>query len=227
MPKVAKMPKWATPERRAELVELWRIFGNTCLLGHPVCSDDTHYIHIEAKTAWASKPVYLPCLDKSRNQIKGKYLQLYTPVKVAELKASYTRLYDVKAEQMISDWKAEDRIARSEQYRLESIQLHSLGEPKEPLRGQFSAISRDIWKASQPLYYIEGIGISGINFQPFVRVRLSGSFMRLYVYIGEALQGVSKSKKRKAIRYGKPLPKTTEQVINQLVRYSVQHYLNN
>jgi len=128
-------------------------------------------------------------------------------------------------EGLIADWKAEDRVTRQLEYRLESIALHSLGEPSQPLRGKFSVISKDIWNSNQPLYYIEGLGISGLTLLPFVRVRLSSSYMRLYINLGEALRGVSKARKRKAIRYGKPLPKTIEQAIYELVRTSVLDYL--
>ena len=177
MPKISVLPQWATPPRRAKLVELFIRSGGFCIFGEPNCTIPEHH-------------------------------------------------YELFIEGLISDWKADDREARNLEYRLESIRLHSLAEPRQPLRGTFSAISKDIWKSSQPLYYIEGLGISGLTLQPFVRVRLSSSFMRLYVNLGEVLRGVSKSKKRKAIRYGKPLPATIEQAINQLVRRSVLDYLN-
>ena len=225
MSKQDVLPKWATPERKAVLVELWRLFGNKCLYGHPVCSDVTHYINIEAKTTWASKPVYLPRKDSSGNPIRGEYLKLYTSVKVNEYEANYARLYDVKAEEFINDWKAEDRITRAEQYRLESIALHGLAEPTKPLRGQFSAISKDIWQSSQPLYYIENMAISGLTLKPFVKVRLASSYMRLHVNLGDTLRGVSRNKKRKAIRYGKPLPQTIEETIISLVNKAVNDYL--
>ena len=225
MPKTAIMPKWATPERRAVLVALWGIYGNKCLLGHPVCSDVSHYLHLEGKAVWASKPIYLPCLDGSGTPIRGQFLKLFTSVKVTQTMATFQHLYDIKSEQVIADWKADDRDTRRIEDSLECIRLHSLDEPRQPLRGRFSAISKDIWHSQQPLYYIEGVGISGLTLKPFVRVRLASSFMHLYINLGDALQGVSKSKKRKAIRYGKPLPKTIEQAINQLVRYAVLDYL--
>lgn len=133
--------------------------------------------------------------------------------------------YELFIEGLIADWKADDREARSLEYRLESIALHSLSEPKRPLRGRFSAISKDIWKSSQPLYYIENLALSGLTLKPFVKVRLSSSYMRLHVNLGDTLRGVSKSKKRKAIRYGKPLPKAIEQVITSLVNKAVADYL--
>jgi len=161
-------------------------------------------------------------LDSEGNQV---ILTLYKPVTVQIHKETITRLYDLKAEQAISYWKADDREARGIEYKLESIRLHSLSEPRTPLRGHFSAVSKDIWYSSQPLYYIEGLGISGLTLEPFVRVRLSSSFMRLYVNIGDTLRGVSKSKKRKAIRYNKPLPQSIENTIRQLVKQSVLDYI--
>lgn len=176
MPKLSLSPKWATPERKNQLVELFCRSGGFCIFGEPSCPYPEHH-------------------------------------------------YELFIEGLISDWKADDREARSLEYRLETIRLHSLAEPRQPLRGRFSAISKDIWKSSQPLYYIEGLGVSGLTLQPFVRVRLSSSFMRVYVNLGEALRGVSKNKKRKALRYGKPLPKAIDQAINELVKTSIRHYL--
>lgn len=176
MPKLSLLPQWATPERRASLVELFTRSGGFCIFGEPNCIIPEHH-------------------------------------------------YEIFIEGLIQDWKADDREARRLEYRLESIRLHSLAEPRYPLRGRFSAISKDIWKSSQPLYYTEGLGISGLTLQPFVRVRLSSSFMRLYVNLGEALRGVSKNKKRKAIRYGKPLPTAIEAVMFSLVKKAVTDYL--
>ncbi|MBA7681241.1 hypothetical protein ES703_89579 [subsurface metagenome] len=176
MPKISTLPQWATPERKAKLVELFYRSGGFCIFGEPACIIPEHH-------------------------------------------------YELFIEGLISDWKADDREGRRLEIRLESIRLHSLAEPSQPLRGRFSAISKDIFRSNQPRYYIEGLGISGLTLQPFVRVRLSSSFMRLYVNLGQALRGVSKNRKRKAIRYGKPLPKTIEQAINELVRASVRDYL--
>ena len=133
--------------------------------------------------------------------------------------------YELFIEGLIADWKADDREARAIEYRIESIALHSLAEPRKPLRGKFSAISKDIWKSTQPLYYIENLAVSGINLKPFVKVRLASSYMRLHVNLGDALRGVSKTKKRKAIRYGKPLPKAIEEVIFSMVNKAVNDYL--
>lgn len=127
---------------------------------------------------------------------------------------------------IIRDWIQSDRQERQALLDAEMRELHSLHERRYPVRGQFSAISREIWGATQPLYYIENLGISGLDFQPFAKVRLSSSFMRLYVNLGDSLRQVSKSQRRKAVRYGKPLPTSTENTINKIVRDAVRHYLD-
>lgn len=230
MPTMTKLPKWSTPKRRAKLLELWLKFGNQCLYGHNACPNPEHYIHVIAEGVTIGKPVIIPCVDRQgvrQLDALGKpiTLTLYKPVTVPTFTAEYTRLYDLKAEQFIEYCKADDRESRAIELKLEAIRLHSLAEPRTPLRGRFSAISQDIWKSNQPLYYIEGIGISALTLEPFVRVRLKSSFMRLYVNLGDTLRELSKNKKRKAIRYNKPLPQSVENQIRQLVKYSVLDYL--
>ncbi|MBA7617502.1 hypothetical protein ES703_24817 [subsurface metagenome] len=175
MPTKPALPIWATPERKAKLVELFARSGGFCIFGHRQCPNPEHY-------------------------------------------------YELFIEGLIADWKADDREARAFEYKLESLRLHHLAEPRTPIRGQFSAISRDIYNANKPLYYLEGIAISGVTQEPFIRVRLSSSYMRLYVKLGSALRGISKSKKRKSIRYGKPLPPAIMQTVSELVKQSVNDY---
>jgi hypothetical protein len=102
-----------------------------------------------------------------------------------------------------------------------------LGERRYPLRGQFSAIAKDIFYAEQPSHYVEGLGISGLTFKPFAKVRIASSYMRLFVDLGDTLKDVPKVKRRKAIRYGKALPPEAQRRIEQTVRQAVKHYLSN
>ena len=132
--------------------------------------------------------------------------------------------YYLYSELLIKDWKQLDRQLASALWQAERKALHSLGQRSYPIRGQFSAVSRDIYAENQPLYYLEGQAVSGITLKPFVRVRIASSYIRLYVDLGEALRQVSKSQRRKAIRYGKPLPPTTRQAIMRLVMEAVRDY---
>ena len=169
------LPKWATPDRRNFLVQLFLSSGGFCVYGHKKCQIPEHH-------------------------------------------------YSLYSELLIKDWKHLDREIDNALWEAERKALHSLGERTYPIRGQFSAISRDIYAEEQPLYYLDGQAVSGVTFKPFVRVRLASSYMRLYVDLGEALRQVSKSQRRKAIRYGKPLPPTTRVAIMRKVMEAVRDY---
>ena len=134
--------------------------------------------------------------------------------------------YELFIDDLIADWKLADREQREAEWLAELKAIHSLGEQTYPLRGQFSAISKEIWGNSQPLFYIQGLGMSGITLLPFAKVRVSSSYMSLFVDLGNALRKVSKAKRRKAIRYGKPLPKQVEENVIEIVREAVKHYLD-
>ena len=133
--------------------------------------------------------------------------------------------YEVFIEHLIADWKADDREQRQAEWQAEQRQLHSLGERRYPLHGQFSAIGKDIFYARQHQYYLLGLAINGLTFRPFAKVRLASSFVHLYIDLGDTLKGVSKTKRRKAIRYGKALPDEIQRQINELCSLAVRHYL--
>ena len=134
--------------------------------------------------------------------------------------------YSVFIEGLIGDWKAEDREQASLDWKEQQKAIHSLGERKFPIRGQFSAISRDIWHESQPIYYLEALGISGLTLQPYAKVKKASSYFHLYIDLGDSLRGASKNQRRKAIRYGKELPKSITERITEKVRLAVRDYLN-
>lgn len=133
--------------------------------------------------------------------------------------------YEVFIEDLIHDWKQADREFRQALWEAEQKAMHSLGERSYPVRGQFSAIAQDIFHDKQPLFYLEGQAVSGVTLKPFVRVRIASSYVRLYIDLGIAFRQVSKNKRRKAIRYGKPLPFRVEQEIRRVILEAVRHYL--
>lgn len=133
--------------------------------------------------------------------------------------------YETYIEELISDWIADDRERIQAEWLEESKHLHSLGERRFPLRGQFSAIAKEIFYARQPQFYLLGLGMSGLTFTPFAKVRLANSYINLYVDLSDTLGKVSKSKRRKAVRYGKPLPLELQGEINLVCKSAIDHYL--
>ncbi len=132
--------------------------------------------------------------------------------------------YEARINPLIADWKQLDREQRQAEWEAERKAIHSLGQRTYPIRGQFSAVSRDIYAESQPLYYLEGQAVSGLTLTPFVKVRIASSYIRLYVDLGKELRQVSKNKRRQGIRYGKPLPQSTTTAIRQKVMEAVKDY---
>jgi hypothetical protein len=135
--------------------------------------------------------------------------------------------YEVYIEGLIADWRADDRQQDSAEWQEERKRLHSLAERHYPIRGQFSSIAKDIFFSQQPLFYLLGLGISGLTFKPFARIRLASSYVHLFVDLGDSLKGVSKNKRRKAIRYGKALPIEKQREVELVCRLAVKHYLDN
>ena len=67
--------------------------------------------------------------------------------------------------------------------------------------------------------------LADLTFKPFARLRIASSPMRLHVDLGDSFKGMSKCKKRKAVRYGK-IPKDLEDRINDVCWKAVKHYLS-
>jgi len=95
-----------------------------------------------------------------------------------------------------------------------------------PMRGRFNGVSSDIWHDSQPIYYLESMGMDCLKLKPFAKVKLSSSYQHLYVDLGDSLKSVSKNRKRKAIRYNKPLPQSANDIVSKLIIEAVKDYLN-
>jgi len=134
--------------------------------------------------------------------------------------------YEARITGIVADWKADDRAKDTAEWEAESLRLHSLGEKRYPVRGRFNNISQDIFYGNQPVFYLDGLGVSGITFTPFAKVRVSSSYANLFIDLGDTLKGVSKNKRRKAIRYGKALPAPIQRSIWQVCSEAVRHYLN-
>ena len=137
----------------------------------------------------------------------------------------YNPEYEARIAPLIEYWKAQDREADTLEWRIEQRALHSLGETSQPIRGRFNNIGRDIFHTNQPVYYLEGLGLDCIRLTPFAKIKIASSYMRLYVNLGDSLRGVSKHRRRKAIRYSKPLPQEAQVTISELVKLAVRDYL--
>jgi len=247
-------PVWINPERQAELIRLFVQSKGFCIHGFTPCKgrwerqtkivcgrfgkDFTCLSPVKIGEDCRYKPEQgkpvLPC--ERRHVIKLNWRCEhgdYACYSASFIDNENLLTFGVKGEcqyteyvsRLIQEWRSDSRSQKLAEWQAEQKTLHALGERKEPLRGRFSAISREIVLTEQPTYYLDSLGISGLTFKPFAKIRISSSYVFLYVDIEKSLQAVSKNKKRKAIRYGKPLPKDTSELIDYACNKAVRHYL--
>lgn len=234
------MPKWSTPNRQAHLVKLFVKSQGFCMYGHNPCQG--YWVNTSRTVCRYGTPCThalpnLPCRYKHLAD-DGMPIRLCGMVKLnfqrwhcgynAELScyAPYNSHYELFIDEVIDYWKADCRAQTSLDWKAEVKVLHNPAERSFPLRGRFNNIAQDIWHDKQPVYYLECLGMSGVTMTPFARVKVSSSFTRLHVDLGNTLrQGVSKNARRKAIRYGKALPIEVDRKVNEIVREAVRDYL--
>ena len=231
------MAKWPTPRRQSLLVRLFVESGGFCVYGHSPCTGELHTETVTA-CAWGrtdcmspmpqgelcryppedGKP-HLPCETVSRTRHVWR-----CAYGVASCPFPFGSHYEPYIDRLIREWVSQDKSQRQAQWNAERQELHRLSDRREPVRGQFNATSRDIYFASQPTYYFEGIGMSGLTLRPFARIRIASSHIELFVDLGDTLRPLSKNRRRKAIRYGKSLPVEASNRVDKLCQLAVRHH---
>jgi len=131
--------------------------------------------------------------------------------------------YELFIEGLIKDWVVDDREQREAEWQRERDRIHRVPD-KRFRQGRFDTIRRAMFLEQQPPYYLVGMGVDALAFRRVAKVRIPSTYVHLFVEIGEAVQGVSKNKRRKAIRYGKPLPKEVQASVDRLVGRAVQDW---
>ncbi len=254
MNKPKTKPVWLNPERQAELIRLFVQSNGFCIHGFTPCKGKWQR-QVKVVCARFGKdfvclsPVKIgePCRYKPeqgkpvlpcdrRHVIKLNWrcdYGDYACYSASFIDNENLLTFGVKGEcqypeyvsRLIQEWRNDSRSLKQAEWQAERLTLHALGERREPIRGRFNGVSREITLAEQPTYYLDSLGVSGLTFKPFAKIRLSSSYVYLYVDIQKPLQAVSKSKKRKAIRYGKPLPAEILDRIDLACNKAVRHYL--
>ena len=56
---------------------------------------------------------------------------------------------------------------------------------------------------TRPEYYLVGLGVNPFTYKRVALVRIPSTSIHLFVDVGEAIQGVSKNARRKAMRHGR------------------------
>jgi hypothetical protein len=226
----SKVKKWLTPKRKNALTRMYIEYPYNCRYGHLLCPISEHYEYTEHKyyTFAIERDVHIrDSEEKLRFDATGKPIT----VKVFEIhnadniNVSHRQLHDVLIDNAVKCWSDDSRIDTLEKWRRDRRELHKLNEKSFPLRGRFNNISSVIFHESQPLYYLESIGMNGLTMQPYAKVKLASSRQYLFVELGNSLLNVSKNRRHKILKYGKT-PKDSElELIDTKVKLAVRAYL--
>ncbi len=132
--------------------------------------------------------------------------------------------YPLFMETVIEDWKAEDREERALLWKLEQEHLHdgTFGR----WGSDFDPVARDVYYQERPKYYMLGFGVSAESKQRIAVIRVPSTYIRLYVNLAVAFQGVSisRNKKRKMARYNAGPPAIVSERIDTLCSQAVDAY---
>jgi len=196
------LPLWATPQRRAILVQLFQQSGGFCIYGHRPCPDPLHHYEywIDGADVVVEATEYITEPMPFKGSETGFVMNAKTPVKVFR---------KIHLAGLIDGWKAEDKATAQVLWNRELQLMHQQPDRKGWKR-RFDPVSRELFLANRPSYYLEAVGVSGLTFTRVAKVRVPSTNVRLFVDAAKSKQP-SKHQLRKAKRYG-ITPSETERV---------------
>ena len=203
-------PQWMTAERLNKLAELCERDDHLCLKGHNKCLEKSHYQWAKPHQEWAGLP--------------GGAV---TQVTVWEWEWAY--LHEAVVEETIASWQADDREQRALDWKREqqAIQDGTYGTYGRlavtgrdgVVRPQFDPVSRDVFMAQRPEFYLKATGVDGMHFRPVAVVRVPSTSIVLYVDVSAAFIKTTSNQRRLARRRGKPVQEVTvEELCVEAVR---------
>ena len=191
-------PQWATPQRRALLVELFQ----------------------RSTLVWLSpdSPIRGFCMDSQCS------MSADNPVPFCQ---GCPRFFQNYIEPVIKGWIAEDKVEQAALWRQEQRRLHHMTNERGWRNQRFDPVAKDVFFQQQPPYYLEGVGISGLTFTRIAKVRVPSTPVRLFVDVASSkMSKLSKNARHKAKRYGKGIGLLVQEdrTIDQLCRAAVKDF---
>ena len=140
----------------------------------------------------------------------------------AQGRTQLLRLYDVKSEGAVRYWVSDDAAQRAAEWKAEQERLHL--DQRRFRQGEFDSLRRQIYLESQPPYRLVALTVDALTFRPVALVKVSSTIVSLFVNLEEPMVGLSKSARRKARRYGKPLPVAEVKKAEKAIEAAVQDW---
>ena len=217
-------PQWMTAERLAKLAELCRRDDHLCLKGHARCTDKEHYKWATPRQETVAVPVEHPVLDKATGGIRRDITRHgWAPQQVTVWEWESAYLHDATVEETKASWQADDREQRELDWKREQQAI--LDGTFAYFSQRFDPVSRDVFMAQRPEYYLKATGVDAMHFRPIAVVRVPSTSIYLYLDVSAAFVQASKptkSQRKNARRRGKPIQEVTvtvEQLCQQAVAW--------
>ncbi len=190
--------QWATPARRARLVELLTQSKGLCVHGHEGCTHlaDTYSLLTTTKVVCESIPkAPSDPLYRGEVHLSVRVVKDHRPVLTSE-----GHCYELASETLIEGWKADDRLKSAQIRKLVNRHLHAA--PQIWRRGPFDSIRREDFLAERPVYKVVGIGVNAFTQHRVAQVEIPGLKATIWVDLsGLKTEGLSKNQLRKLARY--------------------------
>ena len=212
----------AEMRRQSELVRLFVESQGFCVFGHRPCAG-----------SWQTKGGPKCGLNCVGCPTPNSGVTCHVAAKVVQFpqvwrcafghscEAPFNSHYEPYADSLVKEWrKADNEQKRAEAKAERRIETGESGK----LRGEWNETGRDVFYACQPQSYIEALGISGLTFTPFAKVRLASQFTTLHVDLGDALKPLSKNKRRKVVKYGRTIPEDVHNRVDRIVSKAIRRY---
>ena len=189
-------PQWATPQRRALLVELFQ----------------------RSTLVWLSpdSPIRGFCMDSQCS------MSADNPVPFCQ---GCPRFFQNYIEPVIKGWIAEDKVEQVALWQQEQRRLHHMTDERGWRNQRFDPVAKDVFFQQQPPYYLEGVGISGLTFTRIAKVRVPSTPVRLFVDVASSkrLKKLGQNA-RKRLRRRPALLLQEDRTIDQLCRAAVKDF---
>jgi|GEM_PF-4899076 len=225
------LPKWSTPERRTHLLDLVDKYKGVCLKGHKLCPELDHYVEtttkferIKVRGRKTSQPYFpthpITAADVREGRAIAPYCHgigvvelahavsggaLTGPKRVPVQHEELSDLYGRVEEQVIADWKQDDRDQRRADRKLwgqagPTGEVGRFGVFHDPMKhATRDAIDMEGFFENRPKYYLLGYSVDN-KLRRFARVRIPGTNIQLKVDVTNSIQGIKSEKKRKWLR---------------------------
>ncbi len=184
------LPQWSTPERQSRMVEMFQRSNGLCVYGHPQCPVEAH------------------CYEEYLEGIISEWKSADASRRAFEWEMESRHLHgigDGESKHRITDSKAGKRRKT-----IKAFAERGWNGQYTMVRGELrhhDPITEEQRRENLPIYEIVGYGVDVVTFHKAALVRIPGLALpvHLWVDVGKAMQP-SRNARRKAERYGVPLP---------------------